>query len=85
MRPAARIDHGTRAGALRQPLAQRHDLRPFGAGEDHPQRVEQRDLGVAAHRRGDVVKPRLGDEFREGFDLLAHVSPSSAHRDKLRP
>jgi hypothetical protein len=69
-RPAARINRGPSAGAARQPFPQRRYLGPRRAGKDHPQRVEQHDPGVAAHRLRDAVVPRLGDNAGEGFDLL---------------
>ena len=71
--PASRIDRGAAPGRRSQPLAQPGDFRPLAAGEDHPQRIEQYQLGVPPHRLRDVGAARLGDEPRQFLDLFSHA------------
>ena len=85
---AACIDGRTGTGGRSHTLTQRRHFRAHRAGEDHANRVEQHQLGVLAHRRGDLLPLRLGYELREFFDWLAHacrsnnVSPQRTKRER---
>jgi hypothetical protein len=71
-RRARRVDGGAMAAGGGQPAPGRRNLGLDGSREDHADRVEHDELGVLAHRRGNRVPRRVGDESRQGFDRLAH-------------
>src|SRR5947207_3417825 len=54
-----------------------NDTRPFAAGEDHTERVEQDQLGVIPHGLGNVLAPRLRNKPRQFFNLLAQENALS--------
>ena len=57
--PAARVDRRAASGRRREPLAQRRDLRPLAAGEDHAERIEQHQPGMRPHRLRNILAARL--------------------------
>ena len=67
-----RVDRGALAAGRGQSGPHARDLGLDGAGENHPERVEQHELGMLANGRGDGLPRRAGDEMRERLDGFAH-------------
>ena len=74
-----RFDDARLGPQSQEPAAQCGDLRTLGTGDDHAERVEEHELGMLAHVRGDVLQLCGCDEPRELFDLYSHAS-APVHR-----